>query len=164
VDACKLAKEWYGIEIFDSEFPPIDKYINYFDVIIIHHVIEHVTNPLEFLEIANRYLVIGGCMFIETPNINNIGIRLTGKDKIIAGECIVKLPEYTNALCKEDGINIQLTNIKHGKVLWIEEIDLNNNQFIVFGENADNREFFWTFTAIRKDIADIVVEKDSKEI
>ena len=46
LDACKLAKEWYNIEMYDSVFPPISKFQNYFDVIIVHHVIEHVVNPL----------------------------------------------------------------------------------------------------------------------
>lgn len=79
-DACKLAQEWYGNEMYDAEFPPIEKFKEYFDIVIIHHVIEHIVNPLEFLEQASLYMANGGCLFIETPNINSFGIKITGKD------------------------------------------------------------------------------------
>jgi 2-polyprenyl-3-methyl-5-hydroxy-6-metoxy-1,4-benzoquinol methylase len=79
-DACKLAEEWYGNEMYANEFPPIEKFKEYFDVVIIHHVIEHIVNPLEFLEQASLYIAKGGCLFIETPNIKSFGIKITGKD------------------------------------------------------------------------------------
>lgn len=44
-----------------------------FDVITMNHVIEHVYNPIRDLSIAYELLNPGGCLIIETPNIDSIG-------------------------------------------------------------------------------------------
>ena len=46
---------------------------NKFDVITMNHVIEHVYNPIRDLSIAYELLKPGGCLIIETPNIDSIG-------------------------------------------------------------------------------------------
>jgi 2-polyprenyl-3-methyl-5-hydroxy-6-metoxy-1,4-benzoquinol methylase len=74
-DAVNLAKEWYDIAVYNAEFPP-DLFLNYFDVIIIHHVIEHVIEPRQFLAKADSYLAKEGIMILETPNIKSIGISI----------------------------------------------------------------------------------------
>jgi len=74
-DAVNLAREWYNVEVFASEFPP-PSHLNKYDVIIIHHVIEHVMNPKDFLEQASNYLSDKGIFIIETPNVNSMGIKL----------------------------------------------------------------------------------------
>ena len=89
------------------------------------------------------------------------GVRLTGRDKVSKGICIVKLPSYLKDLIhNDDSINIQLTNLYHDKILYISKIDLSNNNFIVCAKRAKSLpdlEFCWTFTGIRKDV-DLVVE------
>jgi fibronectin-binding autotransporter adhesin len=90
------------------------------------------------------------------------GVRLTGEAAITGDTVTVDLPEYICGLCKQEGSQVQLTNIKHDKTIWVENIDVPNNKFTV----AVNRGFFdkkqysfyWSFTAIRRDIEDIVVE------
>lgn len=74
-DACNLAQEWYGITVYNTEFPP-DSYKNAFDVIIVHHVIEHVLEPREFLAKADQYLSNNGILILETPNVQSAGIRI----------------------------------------------------------------------------------------
>ena len=59
------------------------------------------------------------------------GIRLTGQDVLHKGECTVQLPGYISALVREECINIQLTNIKHDKILYVDGVDLKNNTFTV---------------------------------
>jgi hypothetical protein len=89
------------------------------------------------------------------------GIRLTGKDKLKNGICIVQLPDYISKLVHEEDINIQITNYNHSKTLYVNKIDLVNNHFIVKTDSWYNRsdlEFFWTFTAIRKDVNKLIVE------
>jgi hypothetical protein len=55
------------------------------------------------------------------------GVRLTG-EAIIAGKSRkVNLPDYIRGLCKQEGSQVQITNKKHGKVLWIEEINVDKN-------------------------------------
>lgn len=79
MDAVKLGKEWYNLELYPDEFPP-EEYYNKFDVVIIYHVIEHVRNPKEFLEMASRYMINSGLLLIETPNIDSIGIKIFNKN------------------------------------------------------------------------------------
>ena len=88
------------------------------------------------------------------------GVRLTGEGVLINGSATIELPEYIKGLCKQEGSQVQITNIKHGKVIWVEDIEVDNNRFTVAAEVNDNKEykFYWSFTAIRKDIDDMIVE------
>jgi hypothetical protein len=113
-------------------------------------VIDHPTKP-------NHKLRYGS---LESPYH---GVRLTGEAEVIDGTCTVKLPDYIHALCKQEGVNVQLTNIKHGKVLWVDQVDIDNNEFTVATESSGNHKFYWSFTAIRKDIEDMVVEFENNE-
>lgn len=90
------------------------------------------------------------------------GVRLTGRAKIENGWCVVKLPEYISELVHNNNdINIQITNIKHGKVLYVDDTNIANNEFTVKTDSWFNRsgiEFYWTFTAVRKDVQELQVE------
>ena len=89
------------------------------------------------------------------------GVRLTGKDKLEEGVCVVKLPAYIKKLVQKNGINIQITNYKHSKTLYVDEIDLQKNSFTIKGHRCkklEGLEFFWSFTAIRKDVQELQVE------
>jgi hypothetical protein len=78
------------------------------------------------------------------------GIRLTGSSIIQNGSCIVNLPNYIHNFVKEEGVHINITNIKHGKV--------QKKTFIIREENVGEYEFYWDFTAIRNDIDEMIVE------
>jgi hypothetical protein len=86
------------------------------------------------------------------------GVRLTGEAEVVNSICTVKLPDYICDLCKQEGSQVQITNIRHGKVLWVDSIDIDNNVFTIATEETGNYRFYWSFTAIRKDIEDMVVE------
>ena len=91
------------------------------------------------------------------------GVRLTGEGILKRGKCIIKLPDYIHGLCKQEGSQVQITNIQHGKVIWVEDINVESDEFTVTADIKffDKKEyrFFWSFTAIRKDIDDLVVEE-----
>lgn len=92
------------------------------------------------------------------------GVRLTGRGKVIKGVGMVSVPSYLKDLIYDDDtLNIQITNIKHGKTIYLEEIDLENDRFIVKTDKAKtlaDLEFFWTLTGVRKDVDHLVVEKE----
>lgn len=92
------------------------------------------------------------------------GVRLTGRGKVVKGSGVVNLPPYLKDLIHDDEtINIQITNIKHGKVIYVDKIDLNNSQFTVRADRCKTLgalEFFWTFTGTRKDVEHLVVEQE----
>jgi hypothetical protein len=90
------------------------------------------------------------------------GIRLTGRGTIQSGWCVIKLPEYICNLVRDDeSVNIQITNYKHSKLLYVGDIDIANNEFTIKTDSwftRNNLEFFWTFTAVRKDVEPLKVE------
>jgi hypothetical protein len=90
------------------------------------------------------------------------GVRLTGEATISGISVIIKLPDYIHGLVKIAGSQVQITNIKHNKVLWVDSIDIENDCFTVgMNRNCFDRKeyaFYWSFTAIRKDIDDMEVE------
>jgi hypothetical protein len=90
------------------------------------------------------------------------GVRLTGEATLLDNMAIIKLPEYIHGLCKKEGSQVQITNIRHSKIIWVEDIDIDNDNFTVAIDRDENDKkeysFYWSFTAIRKDIEDMVVE------
>jgi SAM-dependent methyltransferase len=51
-----------GVKILD-----IDEKIEKVDAVVISHVLEHVTNPKDFLKAVTKDLKVGGVLFIEVP-------------------------------------------------------------------------------------------------
>ena len=91
------------------------------------------------------------------------GIRLTGKDTLVGGKCVVKLPDYICKLVRSESVTIQLTGIKCGKILYIDEINVPENYFIVVYDKTmlefnKTYEFFWDFTATRSDVPELITE------
>lgn len=91
------------------------------------------------------------------------GIRLTGKGEVKNGAGIVELPEYIRDFVLEEDVNIQITNYKHAKILYVDTIDISGNKFTVkldgFFNKFSDYQFFWSFTAIRKDVEKLLVEE-----
>ena len=91
------------------------------------------------------------------------GIRLTGKNTTLNGKCKVELPDYISKLILHDSVNIQLTGIKCNKVLYVDEINVLENYFIIayektMFESYKDYDFFWDFTAIRADVPELLTE------
>ena len=92
------------------------------------------------------------------------GVRLTGKGKTKGNRAEIFLPDYVKSLIDEETANIQLTVIKCAKILYIENIIINDNKFTVkydksWYEKSKDVEFYWDFTAERKDVAKLIVEE-----
>jgi len=131
------------------------------------------TTPSSKLEVNGSFAAIDKSFVIKHPTKENMklrygslespyhGVRLTGQGKIVDGAATIVLPGYISALVKKEGINIQITNIDHDKVLWVKAIDLTNNLFVVGGPRSllkKTYHFYWSFTAMRKDIPDLTTE------
>lgn len=61
-----------GIECFDDESAS-------FDVVTMSHVIEHVHDPRRVLKRAFALLRPGGCLYLDTPNIDSYGHKKFGR-------------------------------------------------------------------------------------
>ena len=92
------------------------------------------------------------------------GVRLTGKSTVLAefsGTVKVELPEYISRLINHnvENVNIQLTSIRSRYNLWVEDIDIANNYFIVMSDSpCDHHDFYWSFTGVRTDVNALITE------
>ena len=73
-DGFNVASKKYSERIYQGEFPKLDNVKeNSFDLVIFRGVLEHVTNPKDYLIKASRVLKKGGYLFISaTPNLNSL--------------------------------------------------------------------------------------------
>ncbi len=78
--AVKVAREEYGLEVYQGTLESIKFPDNSFDVITMSHVIEHVPDPLTLLYECKRILKPGGKLIVITPNIKSLGCSIFGKD------------------------------------------------------------------------------------
>jgi hypothetical protein len=91
------------------------------------------------------------------------GIRLTGRNTLVGAKYKVQLPDYICKLVRSDSVNIQLTGIKCGKTLYIDDINVPENYFVVAYDKSmiefnKTYDFFWDFTATRSDVPELITE------
>jgi len=66
----------HGIKIFCGDFETINWESNSFNLVFMHHVFEHLKNPLSYLKIIDSILKKGGIFFIVLPNIKSLSSRI----------------------------------------------------------------------------------------
>lgn len=104
---CRIAAA-RGLECFpgalrDAAFPA-----GSFTVAALYHVIEHLRDPVaEMLEL-NRVLADGGCLVIETPDIDNVWFRLIGARwrQFIPDHIFFFDPRSIKLLCEATGFEV----------------------------------------------------------
>ena len=67
----KFARENCNLNVYDRSINETPILENYFDVIFMFQVFEHIPNPIEFLSLYKKYLKPNGIIYIEVPNIND---------------------------------------------------------------------------------------------
>jgi len=81
IEACNIAKNKLdnSAKIVNSELKQCNFPNNYFDVITLWHVLEHIRNPKEILIEIKRILKDDGIMIIGLPNINSMAFKIFKK-------------------------------------------------------------------------------------
>lgn len=109
-------------------------------------LIDHPTKP-------NHKLRYGS---LESPYH---GVRLTGEGETGAdGAVVIELPEYIHALCQAEGASVQLTVINNFSAIRVAHLSVDDDCFAVESQ-LPNTKFYWSFTAIRKDVEPMIVEE-----
>lgn len=75
----KLAREQYGLKVHEGTLEEVQLPVESFDAITMHHVIEHLPNPLGTLRECWRVLRPGGKLVVVTPNIGSLAYRIFGQ-------------------------------------------------------------------------------------
>lgn len=78
--AADVAAKYAGCQVHVGTLEDAPFEADSFDVIVSHHVIEHVYDPKAFVSSAGRLLSKGGLMAVQTPNFRSLGHRLFGAD------------------------------------------------------------------------------------
>ena len=69
-EAARIAKERFGLEVFQDTLEEAKFPNDSFDAITMNHVIEHVPDPVGLLAESRRILKPGGKLVVVTPNTN----------------------------------------------------------------------------------------------
>ncbi|CEG13937.1 hypothetical protein MSIBF_A730002 [groundwater metagenome] len=96
----------------DAHYPD-----NYFDVITIHSVFEHVYNPSETMRELRKVLKTNGTIIISVPNGNSLALKLFGKYSSQLG--ISHLFTYSDTTLKKyaEKFNFKIEKVKYGSPL-----------------------------------------------
>jgi SAM-dependent methyltransferase len=69
--AVRYAKEKLGLEIFNGGLDEAKFPEEFFDLIVMTHVLEHLTNPYKYLERVFSILKKSGSLYVVVPNIGS---------------------------------------------------------------------------------------------
>lgn len=76
--AVNEAKKKYGLEIIQGDFSEIEFHENFFKVVTLIDIIEHVSNPKGVMEKVWRILERGGVAVIVTPDVKSFTANIMG--------------------------------------------------------------------------------------
>jgi len=81
VDVSRPALEYCSkhAKVYCGELPTLKLGEDMFDVVVMNHVIEHISEPLKYIAEIQRILKRGGCLIVETPNFDSGCARRFGK-------------------------------------------------------------------------------------
>jgi len=77
--ASEYVSDTMGVDVFCGQLPDAGYPDNYFDVVTMWHVLEHVTDPNNYLNEIYRILKSDGLLVMAVPNINNLVMQIAYK-------------------------------------------------------------------------------------
>jgi len=110
--ACKLATKRLGENVYNNTLSGCAFPDDYFDVVFLNHVIEHMSSPYRELDEISRILKNNGLIVICTPNISSYQFVISGDKWLhldIPRHVILYSPLTITRLLKKTGF--QVTNI-----------------------------------------------------
>lgn len=75
-EEAKFASEIPGLKIYTYPIEETDIPFEYFDLITVFQVLEHIDDPIKFLKTIHKYLKPEGSLVVEVPNIQDALISL----------------------------------------------------------------------------------------
>lgn len=123
--ACHLARE-LGVECYEGELTDAGYPDKFFDVVRLHHVIEHVHSPKELLSEIRRIIKDNGCLYVAFPNQRSFGFyalkhiwqgrgSLDHLPKVSfgsGGHLYTFSPATFRKLCEQSGFTVEQMKIK----------------------------------------------------
>jgi SAM-dependent methyltransferase len=111
--ACKLAEKTLGKHVCNYELKDCNFPDNFFDVIFLNHVIEHMPSPKEELAEMSRILKNDGIVIVFTPNIASYQFEVSGDKWLhldIPRHVIFYSPQTISRLFANNGFKVVKIN------------------------------------------------------
>lgn len=75
-EEAEFASKTLGLKIYTEPIEETDIPLEYFDLITVFQVLEHIDDPIKFLETTHKYLKPEGFLVVEVPNVQDALISL----------------------------------------------------------------------------------------
>lgn len=113
-------------KFLDDDFA--NENINTFDIVTSFHVLEHVTNPIRFLNNCYKILKPNGLLYIEVPNEDDTRIELSEYYKNNIWYCKAHISYFTHSTLKYILDKLEIHNYKMD---GFERYDYENYMYLV---------------------------------
>lgn len=139
--ASEVAKKNFGIDVYVGELENLPYPPNTFDFIIMSHVLEHVTSPVETLKRVKELLKPDGVVYVEVPNYESFSRKLS-REHWFAWETPRHLfmfsPQTLEQIFRESELKIDKINTKVENLLnWDNTYKIEEK----LGEKLTSRPF-----------------------
>lgn len=116
----KFASERFGLDVIASDFESAQLDDGSFDVLMMHHVLEHLRNPKMALRKAKKLLKDNGLLIISVPNAASMPAKLAGREWVYFGELHLYhfTPMTIQRLLGFCGFKVVHMETHHGYILW----------------------------------------------
>jgi 2-polyprenyl-3-methyl-5-hydroxy-6-metoxy-1,4-benzoquinol methylase len=99
-----------GATIFEEPIDLISGYDNYFDIIVLFDLIEHLENPISFINKLKSMMKDGGILFVMTPNVESFGVNSLRENSsllIPTDHICLFSPQTINVFSKKVGMKLE---------------------------------------------------------
>jgi SAM-dependent methyltransferase len=149
-DRAQLAREHFGLDVFDKDLLNVELKLYSFDVITMWDVLEHLANPIEHLKKAKKLLKPGGTLVIETPNVDGLFPRFSYSVSKLTGVWPHPSPPYHLFQFSKVTITSILRKIGFKNLYFIDENIPINYTFSQRYKSIKNYLYFLIFSPISK--------------
>jgi len=130
--AARHAREYRGLRVLSGQLTDhVEQLGDKFDAVVLFHVIEHVPNPVQLLQMCRRITKPHGLLILKTPNVASLIARATGSSwqwlTAPAHLCLYS-PRSMERLLQRAGYDLQYYRSAQG--------DANNHFFAVLSSAA----------------------------
>lgn len=103
-EVCEYVRSRYGIPVLRDDLNNLPK--ARWEVVVMSHVLEHVDDPLGFLQAARERLKPGGVLFVAVPNVSCTEALLPGWNYYLAVHLLYFSPHTLSRALERTGFHV----------------------------------------------------------
>ena len=107
----EFAQKNFQITIVDQDFHALINEKKQFDLIILSHFLEHLLDPVSWLEELKPLLSAGGLIYVETPNIRDIPQKLGLQNYFCLAHTYYFSPDTLKLIIQNSGFEVKFSDV-----------------------------------------------------